>query len=1690
MFYGATVFNQNLGNWNVSKVTNMQDMFRYKSLSTENYDSLLQGWSSRFEQNNTLFHGGNSKYSNCFGTGNYSRNFLIDTYNWSITDGGWDSTYVCVDTVYPTFSNYWDNNASLNDFGIGLFNVTLLNTNGTVLLEINGANITASNVSGNSDVFNVSYNISSGGGVYSYKWHSWGNGTSHNYNVSETRSYTVNVTGDFVYPHVTLTSPVNATTKNVTLISFNFTATDDFNLTNATLYFCNTLSCNFAPNLTLDITGITNTTNITVNLADNQTYLWNVKVCDSSNKCNWSNTNYTLIVNSSYVYIINYPKWCGFHAIHTEYSDGDMTPEQSISTLKQYYDCAGTNDHDAYLNQTEWTDWINWSDEHNVDNNFTFFFGTEWSQDRHHIYYITLNPSSTQQDALDTNFNTVVELTAWLQQNQGVAQHNHPARLQGSSTDFSNPLEYNETLIPLVEMVNSLWFHWNYYWNCSENSGCDTYVNPKDPSSGNASGTGWIKYALDRGMHLGFSCGGDDHGIPAVPRCYTGLANSTTPYNREGIYNELRVRHTFVGENKTLMEVTSNNGSNDFIMGDIFNYSSNSPNITISYVLNASAGLNIKNISLFYNGIIVNHTQITPASGVIGNFTQSLRANQEDYIFIETTQSNGQRAWSSPMWITYNPLDDSSYPIFSSYWDNNGSLLDSGIARFNVTLLNTNGTVILTLNGTNYTSSNNSGDSARFNVSVSLLNAGVYNYTWKSYGNGTDNNYNVSETRSYTVNASDSTFPQIVIITPLNNTNSTNINLDVNYTVSDNIAISSCWYSNDTYSINLSLGSNCVNLTNITWSQGSHNVTVYANDTSNNINSSRISFTVDSIPPYFNTLANQSLNTAQSLSYDIDATDAVMGLGVFAINWTSTFSINSSTGLLVNASALTAGNYYINVSINDTLGNLNSTILFVNVTNVPDTTAPYFTTIPSNLSINYTQSIGVDFNATDGIAFGTYAVNDSKFAINSSGWLRNDTALGVGIYFINISINDTSNNLNSTIYLINLSKATITLGLSATTPITYPTATDFAGTGCSSELTCSLNLSNGIFGVGTILANYSTIGNANYSASSTIYSVIINQNTSSAVYTYLNNSRGNITIYNNTAIYLNATLFNVSGIINLYNNGTRINVGSSSVSNLTSFNETGIYNITGLYEENTNYSGNYETWWVNVIPALDITYPSFSTYWDNNASLTNSGIGLFNVTLANTNGTIFLEINGANVTASNNSGNVNVFNATYNFSSGGIYSYKWHSWGNGTSHNYNVSETRSYTINDTLAPIVTLTSPSNNSTQTSSSTVDFVFNVIDASSIANCSLILNGVIYSTDISITRTVSQTISPSLSNAAYNWSINCTDTSNNSGNSSTRFVTVSYTATSSSGSSSSSSSSSSSGGGETNVTQPVNLTVENFTTTRNVSLILPNNLTLVNNIDASFGVKEFYIEVNNEVQDVQLVITRFSQKPDLISEPENNNVYKYLEMHSDSLTGNIKNILVVFQIQKDWATVRGIEKEKIALFHFNDSSSKWDEIATRYIREENNYYFYEGDINSFSYFYIGESLIETREPLPPNVVITFIKTHLFWVIAGVLIVIFLFVFVKWIILIIKRKKHHREKGFTKKEIKTLNNLRKNEKKLIPLSSKVNKKENLIPPKSTEEVTPLRENLIKKKKSIETEKIKEEIVNLRKELERKKKR
>jgi surface protein len=85
MFFTASSANPDVSNWDVSSVTNMKRMFQNSNLSVENLTACYENWSQLNLQQNVSFSAGNTKYN---ASGQAGRDILVNTYNWTIEDGG------------------------------------------------------------------------------------------------------------------------------------------------------------------------------------------------------------------------------------------------------------------------------------------------------------------------------------------------------------------------------------------------------------------------------------------------------------------------------------------------------------------------------------------------------------------------------------------------------------------------------------------------------------------------------------------------------------------------------------------------------------------------------------------------------------------------------------------------------------------------------------------------------------------------------------------------------------------------------------------------------------------------------------------------------------------------------------------------------------------------------------------------------------------------------------------------------------------------------------------------------------------------------------------------------------------------------------------------------------------------------------------------------------------------------------------------------------------------------------------------------------------------------------------------------------------------------------------------------------------------------------------------------------------
>jgi len=91
--FACGYFNQDISRWDVSNVTNMirffdtcsyEDYSGHISFSTPNYDKLLNGWSQLSLQSGVVFDAG---YINYTKDASKARALIISDFNWTIIDG-------------------------------------------------------------------------------------------------------------------------------------------------------------------------------------------------------------------------------------------------------------------------------------------------------------------------------------------------------------------------------------------------------------------------------------------------------------------------------------------------------------------------------------------------------------------------------------------------------------------------------------------------------------------------------------------------------------------------------------------------------------------------------------------------------------------------------------------------------------------------------------------------------------------------------------------------------------------------------------------------------------------------------------------------------------------------------------------------------------------------------------------------------------------------------------------------------------------------------------------------------------------------------------------------------------------------------------------------------------------------------------------------------------------------------------------------------------------------------------------------------------------------------------------------------------------------------------------------------------------------------------------------------------------
>ncbi len=275
--------------------------------------------------------------------------------------------------------------------------------------------------------------------------------------------------------------------------------------------------------------------------------------------------------------------------------------------------------------------------------------------------------------------------------------------------------------------------------------------------------------------------------------------------------------------------------------------------------------------------------------------------------------------------------------------------------------------------------------------------------------------------------------PNTTLIAPGASRNTTNRTINFNWTAIDSIASSfRCNLSIDSV-VNVSnviiINNTPVNQSVLFNADGTHTWNVSCVDNTSWVGNTNTSltrtFTIDTtIPQIFASIRPSAGNEDTFINFNTTANDTAginvsCTLFIGGVN-NGSMDYNVSTNLTnKSVSFATPGTYSLLANCSDPAGNYNDTVAATTVT-IADVTPPFFNQSVGNVTLEHGAALNYQINASDNVALSLYSLNDTtNFAISQSGLIQNNSVvLSVTNYSLNVSINDSQNNRNSTLITI------------------------------------------------------------------------------------------------------------------------------------------------------------------------------------------------------------------------------------------------------------------------------------------------------------------------------------------------------------------------------------------------------------------------------------------------------------------------------------------------------------------------------------------------------------------------------------------------------------------------------------------------------------------------------------------------
>ena len=744
-------------------------------------------------------------------------------------------------------------------------------------------------------------------------------------------------------------------------------------------------------------------------------------------------------------------------------------------------------------------------------------------------------------------------------------------------------------------------------------------------------------------------------------------------------------------------------------------------------------------------------------------------------------------------------------------------------------------------------------------------------------------------------------------------------------------------------------------------------------------------------------VTNSSINITSAVGITLFGSNGVGGVGASVDKILFVSSCDSSTTNTVdnntvvfpfNASACLTGsaNRTLTVTINDTAGNSNTTVLGFLVDNVGPAITVY---TPTNGQLFSNAQVALNFSALDNdqaishIGYYLDGKEDIIYTINISGKLGNAgqvqnisnlTNFTAGTHTIKFTVNDTLGNAaNSSNWITFVQVTPVNFGEAMRSLLNY------------SNIISTENVTNVSIRVKAAGA-YEDITTTNTSADT--YQLLFQINGSINVsLTDLNGSTANWDRINFTPL-INDSPTNIF----IQNNWSTVVIKSivfnSSIAEFITNNNS----YYGEVEFNFNNTGGNEFWWIvdtadvssrtnisvctaaftsttttpcfnytkngrtivyvphfsvvvavndTVAPTINITYPN----------LPNQTVSMFipNISVSPDTVTCKYFLNGSTSNQTmTKSGNVCLGQTerlkNYN-SSNDPYNITFFAE-DGTG---NVRKTEAkFNVSDSVAPnsaggLAISSSPSTTSATVTVSGVNESVNVtVFYGTVVGT---LSSTARETDFNNSQTVS--LSSLTASTQYHYNISICDYNGNCVKNGTYNFTTSAAASTSS--STSSSSSGGGGGGTVETTAP---TVTS-STSRVWDAIASGATTTLTVGKDTIAVDSVAFTAAADLKSAGLTIGVLDKNP--ASEAPADAAYQYLEIKSSNIgTTAVKDIQIAFKVPISWVDGQNAKKEDITLYRYTDGA--WTALPTTYASSDGTYYYYTATTPGFSYFAIG--------------------------------------------------------------------------------------------------------------------------------------